>query len=119
MKPVTSVAGGDKINARIRKIKQRLAEKRVLVGVPEGAGAYEDGTQIAVIAAVNEFGSADGSIPERSFLRVPLMGAGKQLASVFKSSVPEVMDGEITVNGYIFIPKMAHQNITLGPGKCI
>lgn len=98
MKPVTSVAGGDKINARIRQIKQRLAEKRVLVGVPEGAGAYEDGTQIAVIAAVNEFGSADGSIPERSFLRVPLMGAGKQLASVFKNSVPEVMDGEITVN---------------------
>ena len=45
----------------------------VLVGVPEGAGASDDGTTLAVYAAANEFGvphdSVDKRIPERSFLR--------------------------------------------------
>jgi len=40
----------------------------VLVGVPEGAGTYEDGLTIATVAAVNNFGSADGKIPARPFL---------------------------------------------------
>lgn len=40
---------------------------RVEIGVP--ASASQDGTSLAMIAAVHEFGSADGRIPERSFLR--------------------------------------------------
>lgn len=98
MKPVTTVKGGDRINAKLRGIRERLAQKRVLVGVPEGTGSYEDGTKIAVIAAVNEFGSADGRIPERSFLRIPLRQAAKELAAVFRHSVPEAVDGSITVD---------------------
>lgn len=98
MKPVTTVKGGDRASSKLRQIRERLAKKRVLVGVPEGAGSYEDGTKLAVIAAVNEFGSADGNIPERSFLRVPLRAAGKELSAVFKNSVPEAASGAITID---------------------
>lgn len=98
MKPVTSVSGVTGAGMKLRQIRENLAKKRVLVGVPEGAGSYEDGTKLAVIAAVNEFGSADGRIPERSFLRVPLRGAAKEFSVVFKNSVPEVMDGSISVD---------------------
>lgn len=41
----------------------------VFVGVRSDAGDDEDGTPLTAIAAVNEFGSADGHVPERSFLR--------------------------------------------------
>lgn len=57
--------------AKIKLIAQRLKKglKKVYVGVPEGAGDDENGTPLAVIAAANEFGTADGHIPERSFMR--------------------------------------------------
>lgn len=40
------------------ELSKRFGGKnRVLVGVPRGAGTYEDGTLIAVVAAANEFGA--------------------------------------------------------------
>jgi hypothetical protein len=41
----------------------------VLVGVRDGAGSTDEGTPLVQIAAVHEFGSTDGHVPERSFLR--------------------------------------------------
>lgn len=56
-------------------------EKRmpgVMVGVRADAGNDENGTSIAFIAAVNEFGSGDGHVPERSFLRSTLDENGEK-----------------------------------------
>src|SRR5690606_28546471 len=81
MKPTVSITGGDRIVQRIRELRDRLTKQNsVLVGVPKGAGNYEDGTKMAVIAAVQEYGSADGRIPERSFLRVPLSAEQRRFA---------------------------------------
>ena len=41
---------------------------RVAIEVQVGIGA-ESGSDLAMIAAVNEFGSDDGHTPERSYLR--------------------------------------------------
>lgn len=42
----------------LKELEKRFGGKnRVLVGVPKGAGTYEDGTLIAVVAAANEFGA--------------------------------------------------------------
>lgn len=46
-----------------------LAGMRVKIGLPKGAADYPDGTSVIMVGAVNEFGSDDGDIPERSFLR--------------------------------------------------
>lgn len=55
----------------IRDLKRRMGQLgsyQVMVGVPAGK-TEEDGTSLALVAAVNEFGSQDGHTPERSFLR--------------------------------------------------
>lgn len=57
MKAKTKVTGGQAVIAHIRELREKFARKNsVLVGVPKGKGSYEDGTKIAVIAAVHEFG---------------------------------------------------------------
>lgn len=41
----------------------------VQVGIQDDAEAEENGTPMALVGAVNEFGSHDGHVPERSFMR--------------------------------------------------
>jgi len=94
----TSVSGGDRLGTRLRQIIERMQKNSgVLVGVPAGTGAYEDGAPIAVIAAVHEFGSADGNIPERSFLRVPLRQNTDLFKAMFRSQMAKVAKGELTM----------------------
>ena len=98
MKLQTSVSGGDRLGTKLRQIRERLQKNSgVLVGVPAGTGSYEDGAPIAVIAAVQEFGSADGRIPERSFLRVPLRQNAETFQSIWRAQVPKVVDGDMTM----------------------
>jgi phage gpG-like protein len=95
----TSVSGGDRLGTKLRQIRERLQKNSgVLVGLPAGTGSYEDGAPIAVIAAVHEFGSADGRIPERSFLRVPLRQNAEGFKKAFQAMIPKVVDGEMTMH---------------------
>lgn len=99
MKLQTSVSGGDKLGTRLRQIMERVQKNSgVLVGVPAGTGSYEDGAPIAVIAAVHEFGSADGRIHERSFLRVPLRQNTDLFKSMFRAQMAKVVKGELTMH---------------------
>lgn len=58
---------------RLLALGTGLEKARVKVGILEGKGGEaehgESGMAIIEIAAVHEFGSVDGRIPERSFLR--------------------------------------------------
>lgn len=99
MKLQTSVSGGDRLGTKLRQIRERLQKNSgVLVGLPAGTGSYEDGAPIAVIAAVQEFGSADGRIPERSFLRVPLRQNAETFQAIWRAQVPKVVDGDMTMH---------------------
>lgn len=98
MRPTTQVSGGDRIGQKLRSLRERMQRNNgVYVGVPQGAGSYEDGTPIAVIAAVHEFGSADGQIPERSFLRVPLRSGQDRFKQIFQAGLPQVVSGELSM----------------------
>lgn len=98
MRATTQVSGGNRIGQLMKALQDRLSKNSgVYVGIPQGAGRYEDGAPLAVIGAVHEFGSADGHIPERSFLRVPLRSNHHVFAKVFTMGVPQVIDGEITL----------------------
>lgn len=98
MKLQTSVSGGDRLRDKLRQIRERLEKNSgVLVGLPAGAGSYEDGAPIAVIGAVQEFGSADGRIPERSFLRVPLRQNADKFKALFRAQMTKVVKGELTM----------------------
>ncbi|MDZ7320748.1 hypothetical protein N4G41_03775 [Kosakonia sacchari] len=97
MKINTEVRGGEKLAKKLKQIQDRLtSKKRVLIGLPAASGNYEDGAPIAVIGAVHEFGSADGRIPERSFLRVPLRQNVDNIKKGFASLSRQVARGEIS-----------------------
>lgn len=98
MKPNTQVSGLNRINQRLGALRERMQKNSgVYVGIPSGAGSYEDGAPLAVIGAVHEFGSADGHIPERSFLRVPLRSNQDLFAKIFVNELPRVVNGELTM----------------------
>lgn len=97
MRPTVQVTGGGSINAKLRQIKEQFRKAGVYVGVPKGVGSYEDGLKIAVVGAVQEFGSADGLVPERSFLRIPLRSNHKVFAQIFRQLIPQVIEGKLTM----------------------
>lgn len=96
MKFTSEIHGGNNYTNELKRIKERINNKRVLVGLPAGTGNYDDGTPIVIIGAIHEFGSADGLIPERSFLRVPLQQNQDNIKRAFKALTGEVLRGEIT-----------------------
>ncbi len=64
----TRVTGGEKLKARLEEMAAALAKARsVRVGFLEDA-RYPDGTSVAMVAAVNEFGNPP-SRPPRPFFR--------------------------------------------------
>ncbi|MEN4050152.1 hypothetical protein P9A10_16130 [Serratia marcescens] len=97
MKINAEVRGGEKLAKKLKQIQNRLtSKKRVLVGLPAGSGNYEEGAPIVVIGAVHEFGSADGKVPERSFLRVPLRQNQDNIKKGFAALSRKVVKGEIS-----------------------
>lgn len=95
MKPTTTVTGGNRIYNKLDQLRRQVSENSgVYVGVPSG-GSYDDGTPLAVIAAANEFGTS--TIPERSFLRVPLRANQEEFAKVFRAQLPLVASGELSL----------------------
>ncbi|CPR20626.1 hypothetical protein JMY81_01085 [Brenneria goodwinii] len=97
MKLNAKVRGSNKIALKLKQIQDRvMAKRRVSVGLPAGSGNYEDGAPIAVIGAVQEFGTADGRVPERSFLRVPIRQNCDDIKKAFRALTGAVTRGEIT-----------------------
>lgn len=101
MKFRTQVRGTDRAKRSIAAYMKRLSgHRQVLVGVQKGAGDYEDGTPIAVIASANQFGATlpNGvEIPARPFLDVAINKNRKKYARTMAEMLPKVLDGEPSV----------------------
>jgi len=83
-------SGGDKL-AALFKDAGKGGVKSIDVGVFSGA-KYEDGTPVALVATVNEFGTEDGHIPERSAFRNANKSNENNLIKIIKNNVdPETM----------------------------
>jgi len=64
---VAELIGGDKLNAVLNDIAQRLGRAtEAQIGFMDGA-KYPDGTQVAMVAAINNFGAPEANIPARPF----------------------------------------------------
>lgn len=68
----------------------------VLVGVPETSAEYEGGANQVLIATVNEFGTDDGRIPERSYLRSTVDENKSKYAALITKLLGHVVDGKLT-----------------------
>ena len=65
---MATVSGGDKLRARLAEISAMASSPATLrVGFLEGGGAYPDGTSVAMIAVVNEYGKF--AQPPRPYFR--------------------------------------------------
>ncbi|MGE4448574.1 MAG: hypothetical protein AB7E15_09785 [Azospira sp.] len=80
------------------RLRQRLVgDNRVVnVGVPEGK-REEDGTPVAMIAAVHEFGSPSQGIPERPFLRVAVQRNRQKYVRLNRINLVKMLRGQATI----------------------
>lgn len=100
--PDVTIIGRQQVEEALRKLAERLqGATRVLVGVPKGAGVYEDGLTIATIAAVNNFGSADGTIPARPFLAPAIEKGAPQYQRLAEVMIPKVLSNEMTMTALL------------------
>ncbi|MGR6617640.1 hypothetical protein ACU6QK_15580 [Pseudomonas rhodesiae] len=98
IEPTISMVGTQQVEEALKQLAKRLeGQTRVLVGVPEGAGSYEDGLTIATIAAVNNFGSADGKIPAREFLQPAINKGAPQYQRLAEIMIPKVLAGSMAM----------------------
>lgn len=88
------VTGGAKFKAWQERLKQ--SADKVFVGVLEGTPPADNGTPMAVVAAVNNFGSDDGLIPARNFMEEGMARAGKRIARQAQKDLREVVHGRMT-----------------------
>lgn len=64
---MASVSGGDALAAKLRELGDKMSKAHeVRVGFLETA-TYADGTPVAMVAAINNFGAPEAGIPARPF----------------------------------------------------
>jgi hypothetical protein len=73
------------------------ANRSVLVGLPAGANDEPDGTPVAMVGAVNEFGDPERNIPERSWLRGGIRRGAQKINVVNRDSLRKVVLGQMTI----------------------
>lgn len=74
---------------------EELKSRRVKIGLLEGE-TRDDGLSLAGIGAVHEYGSSDGRIPERSFLRAYVDGNRGALRKIFAQLARKVSGQEMS-----------------------
>lgn len=86
------ISGGDKLQKRLDEIAAKLKKGgRVKVGFLEGA-TYPDGTSVAMVAAIQEFGAPAAGIPPRPFFR--------NMITAKSPEWPNAVENLVKVNDY-------------------
>ena len=91
----------------IEKLEGKIAEimgLSVVVGVTAKSNARSDELTNADLAMIHEFGSPAHNIPERSFLRKPLINNAEVVANLAKNAIGKFIAGEISLEtalGYV------------------
>lgn len=83
-----------KIQAALSRLPKQFAGKEAKIGWGEGK-AYPDGTPVAYVAAIQNFGAPDKSIPPRPFLKPTIEENKDRWGSVGKKLVQQVSTGNL------------------------
>lgn len=82
---------------KLDELRKRLVGNLVVrVGIPAGKHE-EDGTPVAMIAAVHEFGSPEQGIPERPFLRITPVKQRMKYARLNRINLVKMLRGQMAV----------------------
>lgn len=87
----------------LMKHAKEIKDSKVKVGVldeGDGAAVHDAGgvLTVAEIAAIHEFGTQDGHIPERSFVRSTFDEKHEELVELGKELMKKVLEGKIPVD---------------------
>lgn len=103
------MAGSVKVkDNRLKAFRKRLKPLSkgitVTVGVQgkEAEGTYKDGTPVATVAAVHEFGTQDGRIPQRSYLRSTYDANRKKYVATMAKGARKAVKGGTTAKQAAF-----------------
>jgi len=97
MKITGKVKKKNTLKQELKKVQKKLSgDLEILVGIPEDATPYPDGTSVALVAAVHEFGTA--TVPERSFIRSSIADNQKEYIAMAKRGVKKVLANKLTLN---------------------
>jgi hypothetical protein len=89
---MAKVRGGQKLAAKLRDLTEKLSKPAtVRIGFLEGA-RYPDGTPVAMIAAIQDFGAPRVGIPPRPFFR--------NMISAKKGEWPASIAGQLKETNY-------------------
>lgn len=83
-------------HAALLKAIKDLAHKQARVGFFENS-KYEDGTPVAYVATIQEFGYAGGGIPPRPFMRPTIAEQRNAWRQTLAKGANAVMNGRLTV----------------------
>lgn len=83
--------------ARLRKEFESLKRAKLEVGYFDTA-RYPDGTPVAYIAAIHEFGYAGKNIPARPFMRPTIAKKKQEWVKYLQGGFKRVANGQMTVN---------------------
>lgn len=84
----------------LQKVLAELKSKAAEVGIPETAH-YQDGTPVALVAAVHEFGHPEGGIPARPFFRPTVAARRQAWAEQIAQGAKAVLRGNITTGAML------------------
>lgn len=81
---------------KLKKLASGKGERAVLVGVPASV-TENDGTPMALVAAVHEYGVPEKGIPERSFIRTALQKNLARYKALNRANLAKVVAGKLSV----------------------
>lgn len=90
---ITRTAG---VSDKLRVAAQELGNKRLRVGWFD-TSKYEDGTPVAYVATIQEFGYPQGGIPSRPFMRPTVAEKTNEWKSTLAAGSRQIMAGKLTV----------------------
>jgi phage gpG-like protein len=82
----------DKINERLAPLKKKVIQAGIL------GGQYEDGTNIAYVAAIQEYGAPAANIPPRPFLSTTSATQRKEWTKLMGDGIAAVAAGQLTAD---------------------
>lgn len=85
----------DKIKATLERVPDEFEGMVAQVGFPSGIN-YEEGTPVAYVATIQEFGAPEVSIPPRPFMRPTVKAKKSEWTKIIAKKIPQVVIGKLS-----------------------
>lgn len=96
----------DKIKATLERVPEQFEGMVAQVGFPSGIN-YEDGTSVAYVATIQEFGAPEVNIPPRPFMLPTVKEKKDYWTKIIEKNVPKVVMGKMSAFDVLDLVGMA------------